>query len=48
VPSAAKLDVADGGLAAHRVRTDVMELEEPALGAAAAAGADERAPPEVA
>jgi hypothetical protein len=47
VPPTAQLDVADRGLAAHRVRMDVMELEEPTLGAPAAAGADERAMPEV-
>jgi hypothetical protein len=48
VTSASELDVRDAGLAAYRVRADVVELHEGALAAAAAVRPHERATPEVA
>jgi hypothetical protein len=48
VGSTPQLDVPDRGRAAQGVRVDVVELQEAALGAAAAVRPHERAAPEVA
>jgi hypothetical protein len=48
VAAAAQLDVLDRGFAADGVRTNVVELHEPASAAAAAFLSDERAAAEVA